>query len=391
MRAATNTAIHDPAPSDPAPSAGGIRLDGSTDAEVATAKQKFLGRLRELELEPYVTTADYPEAARPGVGFRLRADQAEVWAPAGDTTGLCEKLNLDTKVSPRDLEREILLALLVSPVTYQFPSYGELESAVRIRRNIVEAARKTFATFDTEQVDRPTEYWNYDEDRGFLLVPGQSLIAALQTATQPGESGKMYAFSCRRASESIVLLSVAQELQSCNPELYAKLTKQFETRAIKGDEFETVFLRPIGSRSEPLPVRFFVPGDWVWFKNPDAASAEVSGMEGSHTIYLGSGDFADFWKKDTIDTLTTKCLAIFYWRQSTYQDPQGVLQIDGPKVEDLVNQTLSNPAEVERILAEMVAIQSPRGESGGGGIEPTRDFQRLVCPGTADLVLPDVD
>ncbi len=374
----------------PEPSAAGIRLEGLTVREVEAAKQDFWSRLRDLDLEQYVQTTDDHGAALPAVGFRLWADLAEDLAPAGDTTRLCEKLRLDTKADPRDLEREILLALLRSPIPYVFPSYGELESAVRIRMNIVEAARKTLAIFDTEQVDRPAEYWIYDEDRGFILVPGRSLIAALQTATQPGAAGKMYAFSCRRASESVVLLAVAQELQRCNPDLYAKLTKQFETRAIKGDEFETVFLRPIGSRREPLPVRFFVPGDWVWFKNPDEASAEVPGLEGSHTIYLGSGAFADFWKKEATETLTTKCLAIFYWRQSTYQDQQGLLQIDGPKVEDLVSQALGNSAEVERILQEMVRLQSPRGDFGGGGIEPTRDFQRLVRPGTADLVLPDV-
>lgn len=371
------------------PSAGGIRLDGPT--AVAEARQAFLSRLRELALDQAVRITEAPDAVSPYVRFRLREDLAEEWAPAGDTTRLCEKLQLDTTANAADLEKEILLALLVSPVTYPFPSYGELESAVRIRQYIVTAARRTYAAFDTERIDRPTEYWRYDEACGFILVPGQSLIAALQAATQPGDSPKLYAFSCRRASESIVLLALAQELLHSNPDLYRKLTQQFETRTIKGEEFERVFLRPIGSRSEPFPVKFFVPGDWVWFKNPEAVSADVPGLEGSHTIYLGGGAFADFWKKGATDTLTTKCLAIFYWRQSLCRDPQGVLQVDGPKVETLVNQALGDPAEAERILRDMVQLQSPRGACGGGGIEPTRDFLRLVRPGTTDLVLPDVN
>jgi hypothetical protein len=373
------------------PRAGGIRLDGSTALEAAQAGDALLSRLRELQLDQSVRITESADPRAPYVRFRLRKELAEEWAPAGDTTQLCEKLQLDTKARADDLEKETLLAFLVSPVTYQFPSYGELESAVRIRRHIVEAARRTYAAFDTERIDRPTEYWRYDDDRGFILVPGQSLIAAIQAATQPGNSERLYAFSCRRASESIVLLALAQELLLWNPELYGKLTRQFETRTIKGGEFETVFLRPTGSCHEPFPVKFFVPGEWVWFKNPDEASADVPGLEGSHTIYLGAGAFADFWKKDATDTLTTKCLAIFYWRQCIYRDPQGVMQIDGPKVENLVNQALEAPTEVARILGEMLQLQSPRGECGGGSIEPTRDFLALVRPDTTNLVLPDVD
>ncbi|MCY2996410.1 MAG: hypothetical protein NTY19_52465 [Planctomycetota bacterium] len=367
----------------------GIRLEGLTVRDVEAAKQDFWSRLRDLELEKYVQTTDDHGADPPGVGFRLWADLAEDLAPAGDTTRLCEKLRLDTTADLRDLEQEILLALLRSPIPYVFPSYGELASAVRIRMNIVEATRKTGMTFGTGEAVRPTDYWRYDEDQGFLLVPGQSLVTALRVATQPGGSETTYTFSCRRAVEFIVLLAVAEELQTCNPDLYRKLTQQFQTRAIKGEEFETVFLRPIGSASKPFPLWFFVPGDWVWFKNPDPVSAEIPGFEGSHTIYLGGGLVPDFWSEGETSHLTMKYLRIFYWRQGVFKDAQGELQMDDVKAEDLAQQVLGDPTEVERILQEMVHLQGPRGEVGYGCIEPTRDFQRLVCPGTADLVLPE--
>ena len=93
----------------------------------------------------------------------------------------------------------------------------ELESAVRIRRRIVQAARKTALAFDTEHAERPEGYWTYDEERGFTILPGRSLIEGLRRATQPEASGQLYAFSCYRATEYVTVLGIAQELEEANP------------------------------------------------------------------------------------------------------------------------------------------------------------------------------
>ncbi len=369
---------------------GGIQIHGRTSRCIASTKRKFRDHLKGLGLDPFVKTIDDRSDLKNFLGFQWKEIATDQLTPEGDTSQLCQKLQLDTFNRSGDLEREILVAMLLCPVPFQFPSYDELITAVHIRRNIVEAARKTSLSFATYEAERPAEYWHYDEDRGFVLHPGKSLIAALKQATQPELSGQRYTFSCRRAAEYIMLLAMASEAMTCNPDLFHDLQRQAETRAIKGREFESVFLRPIGSLHNPLPVKFFIPGDRTWFRNPDRISSEVTGYEGSWTFYLGNGQFADFWRPGQFYSLTTKCLSIFHWRNSTYRDAEGELQIDEQRVESLVEKSLQNPAETNQILREMLQLQEPLDVFAGGAIEAHREHARQIFRGSSDLTLPDI-
>ena len=300
------------------------------------------------------------------------------------------QLNLDPQGNPGDLEREILLAMLLSPVEFEFPDHEELASAVRIRKNVVEAARATALAFHTTEAERPADYWTYAKGRGFTILPGKSLITALQKATQPDASSELYSFSCYRATEYVILLGIAQELMTCNPELFCQLQRQWESRAIMSAEFHEVFLREYGSMSEPLPVKYYVPGDRLWFRNPDSSSSDVTGYEGSWVFYLGCGLFTNFWKRDKPYTLTSKCLELFHWRNATYRDQAGELQIDETIVEQRVQSSMNDPAEVERILGTMLRLREPQGVYADGGcIDTSREYPRWVCPGTSGMVLPD--
>ena len=202
----------------------------------------------------------------------LSADRVQAWAPAHDTLQLCQTLGLDTLNRPGDLMREIVLTLLMGPVAFEFPSLDELVSAVRIRRNIVQAARKTTLAFHTSALDRPQDCWTYDEDRGFTIRPGVSLIAALTKATQPEVSGSLYSFSCYRATEYVILLGIAQELQQSNPALLQQLQTMWTARPIVSGEFHEVFLREQGSMEEPcrraISCRATAPGFAIPMKPP---------------------------------------------------------------------------------------------------------------------------
>ena len=148
----------------------GIQIHGATAAEVEEARRNFLNRLRELGIDQYVQASCGARGGSPLVEFQLRESFANEWAPGGDTTQLCEKLKLDTRGNSSDLDREILLAMLLCPIPFQFPSFDELASAVRIRKYIVEAARKTALAFATAAAERPADYWDYSKDRGFVVV-----------------------------------------------------------------------------------------------------------------------------------------------------------------------------------------------------------------------------
>lgn len=367
----------------------GILLRGGAGQELATVRQSVLSQLDVPDLAHSVHTTEGIDAVGPYFQFRLDAKQAEVWAPGYDTLALSHTLQLDSGHSSADLIREIVVAMLMGPVAFEFPSVDELVSAVRIRRNIAQAARKTSLAFHTSQAERPEDCWAYREDFGFVIRPGVSLLNALAKATQPEVSGTLYSFSCYRATEYVILLGIAEELSGCNPPLYAQLQALWTERPIMSGRFHDVFLREQGSMNAPLPPRYFVPGDRTWFRNPHEPSADASGYEGSWVIYLGGGVFSNFWKREQPFTLDSKCIEIYQWRHALYLDAEGEERIDETKVEALVTAAQGTAGEVERILAVMQRYREPRGVyQNGGCLDTTREFARWVCPGTADLVLP---
>lgn len=368
---------------------GGIHFRGANADGIEAAARNFQHQLAKHGLSGYVEQADPPASGCCSAAFHLHRSYAEQWTPECDTLQLCEKLGFDTRNNADELEREILLTILASPVPFSFPSHDELVSAIRIRKSIVEAARRTTLAFDTSAAERPTDFWTYSKQHGFTLLPGKPLIAALKASTQPNGSGKVFSFSCYRATEYVILLSVAQEAMHCNPELFQGLQRQWESRAIMSGEFHDVFLREYGSMSEPLPPKYYVPGDRVWFRNPDDHSSDVTGYEGSWVLYLGGGLFTNFWKQDEPYTLTTKCVELFHWRNATYHDETGELQIDETLVEQLVRTSMNDPAEIRKILDTMLRFREPAGVYiDGGCIDTSRECPRWVCPETSDLRLP---
>lgn len=373
-----------------APACRGIVLRGTQGIPAEEIHRTALERLGATNLATLVHAE--PGHDRQGTWVRLWLDAAVVqaWAPGFNTLQLAQTLQLDTLNQPADLLREIVITLLMGPVAFEYPSIDELVSAVHIRRNIVQAARKTTLAFDTAAAERPEGYWTYDKATGFTILPGVSLIDALTLATQPEVSGTMYAFSCYRATEYVTLLGIAQELAQSNPSLLAQLQELWSRRAIMSGEFHEVFLREQGSMEAPLPPLYYVPGDRTWFRNPDAASAEAAGFEGSWVMYKGGGLFTNFWKHQQPYTLTTKCVEIYHWRHGLYRDTQGEDRIDEERIAPMIEATLSDPPELARIMALMTRYREPRGiyTEAGGCIDTTREFARWVHPGTADLQLP---
>jgi hypothetical protein len=359
-------------------------------ADPMQAGAAILERLGLTDLQAVIIAEPVRLNMGVGLSLRLGSEQTNAWAPGLDTLTLATRLHLDTSHNVQDLIREIVVSMLMGPIAFEFPTVDELVSAVRVRVNIVHAARKTTLAFHTSQAERPPAYWSYDEDRGFVIRSDVSLIRALEMATQPEISGALYSFSCYRASEYLILLGIAQELERCNPPLYAQLQAMWGTHPIKSGKFHDVFLHEQGSMDAPLPPNYFVPGDRTWFRNPDEASADASGFEGSWVMYLGGGLFNNFWKRDCPYTLTDKCVEIYHWRHGLYRDVQGEERIDEERVARLVLASMQDPDEVQRIVAVMSRYREPRGvyTAAGGCIDTTREFARWVCPGTADLVLP---
>lgn len=367
----------------PTKSQAGIHLCESVVASELT------NRLASLGLSSYIATTRLPTGG--GTAFELNDASASELAPDADALPLSARLGLDPAGNTDDLEREILLSLMLCPICFEYQNYAELASAVNVRKNIVASARKTVLAFDTTwAAERPDDWWTFSDDSGFTVLPGKPLIEALRKATQPEVSGKRYAFSCYRATEYVILLGLAEELQRSNPQLLARLQRQWETRAIKSGAFHAMFLVEYGSMATPLPLRHYVPGDRLWFRNPDNRSSDIDGYEGSWVFYLGNGQFSNFWKPGQPYTLDSKCLAIYHWRNGSCQDRDGNLRMDEALVDEHVQASLNNPDEVRAILGQMVRWRDPQGVYAAGGcIDTSREYPRSVYPGATEFMLPD--
>jgi len=322
------------------------------------------------------------------VRIALNPDAARRLAPGHDTLQLARDLPDDGDEDER-LEREIAVAMLASPLGFSYPDDAEFVAAVRARRHIAHAARRSALNFDPHGIERP-DGWTYHEDTGFTIVPGEPLIGALQKATQPERTGRSYAFSCYRATEYVILLGIAETLREFNPELLQRLQRQWETRAVMSGRFHDTFLHEYGSMTVPLPARYYVPGDRLWFRNPDAASSDVQGYEGSWVIYMGDGLFSNFWKREQPYTLAAKCLEIYHWRHGLRHDGDGgEARIDEAAVEARLQESLADPEASAAILERMLRYRDPQGVYADGGcIDSTRECPRRLCPGSTDIGLP---
>ncbi len=371
-------------------SQGGIQVVLSSPPNTSQTQRDLSDLLAQHQLASACTFTETPVGESMVIQARLTPEAQSAWVPEHNTLDLHQRLPSSGLAPDCALMREILVALLACPVGLAFPSVAALASHIRVRRHIAQAAQKTALAFKTEAAERPQAFWRDGGDGpGFILQPGRCLVDALIAATQPDASGKLYDFSCYRATEYVILLGIAQELQTYHPELLGQLQSLNEVHAVRSGQFHEVYLVEYGSMQAPLPARFYVPGDRLWFRNPDEHSSDVTGYEGSWVIYMGGGLFSNFWQRDRPYTLESKAIEIFHWKDGVYTDAQGELQMDESVVEAHVAKTQANPQVTAQVLARMLRMRDPKGVYAQGGcIDTTREYHRNVSRDHCEVVLP---
>ncbi|MCC7226589.1 MAG: hypothetical protein IT507_07820 [Burkholderiaceae bacterium] len=345
------------------------------DAAYADLQRALVSRRVEAYLKLEAIDAHGVHIVRIGASAKL----SEI-TPSHDTTAIAAALQLEVPDQNWNLDQEILLAMARSPVAFTFPSISEFDSAIRIRRHTARAAARATLSFDPHGLERPTDCWTYHPSTSFTLLPGVSLISALRKTIEPDQNGRAYSFSCYRASEYVQLLGLAEHLHEHNPGLLERIEARWRRCAVMSDEFHQIFMYEVGTIDQPLPSRYYVPGDRVWFRNPDEPSSDVYGYEGSWVYYIGEGKFNNFWNSASPYTLTDKCLEIYHWRDGASRDAGGALIMDEAVVQARVAQSLSDPRACDAILRRMMRMRDVSGVYRDGGcIDATRESLRWVC------------
>lgn len=304
----------------------------------------------------------------------LKEDWLVRWLPDKDTARI--QVSPEYRQSPPALRplTEILICMLANPFPTEFTSLDELTMHLEMRAEIAQAAAKTEMNFHTEAIHRPTQFWSYDEDKGFTLKAGQDLVEALEFTTQPALSGERFSFSCYRATEYVILLGISKVLRQKRPKHYTELLQQWNIEPLQSSRFHEHFLLESGSLDTPFPMRFYTPGDRVWFKNPDLPSSDVAGYEGSWVIYLGQGKFTNFWNKQQPFSLMTKCVEVYHWRDGLSSNAVGMATIDETLVAQEVAKTLQNQDRLALIADNMMRYRDPAGVYAQGGcIDASRE------------------
>ena len=98
---------------------GGILIRVAGNLELASTRQNFLDHAARLGIDQLIETT--VESDTHAIRFRLLPALQQELAPDCDTLQLCEKLDLHTLDKPADLEKEILLAMLLGPVAFEYP------------------------------------------------------------------------------------------------------------------------------------------------------------------------------------------------------------------------------------------------------------------------------
>ena len=302
-------------------------------------KNKIINFLNKLNLTNLIETNYKYNIINYQYNINLKKNIFNILMPDYNTLDIIKNINnIDFKYDNNNLHTiEILLSLFGSPVHFIYDSLNDLLSEISIRKNICYYASKTYVSINTsDNIKRPEKYFKNTES-DVILLNDKSLIDGIIYSLLPSISGNIYDFSCYRVCEYILLLSILLELKKQNKDyLIQNIESIWRKETIKSKKFHEIFLTEFGSNIFALPKLFYIPGDKIWFKNPDDKSSDIEGFEGKWTIYLGNGLFGDFWKTcgniNNQFTFEDILIEIYNWRFCVKYDKNNELYIDEKEV-----------------------------------------------------------
>ena len=309
---------------------------------------EFLTLLTKLGIDDYVV--------RVNNNFVIKSYFAKLLMPDYNTLDLRKKMklyNITKDDEDYNLTVEILLCLLNTPVIFTFDSFDEFIDMIDIRKIIVKYGYLTHVNFDTGKETKVNVEYFQANDEDIILLENKSLLEGIKKSIIPKD--KLYNYSCSRITEFLLLLGLL-EVNSNNP-ICQQIESIWRRKAIKSDLFRYTFLYEYGTKENPIPMKYYIPGDRIWFRNPDDKSSYIMGYEGTWVVYLNDGLFCDFWK-DGGDvshqhTLEDIIITIYNWRHSIINSSIDESSIDDKFVQQLNKNINNNPDIKNNIIKSM--------------------------------------
>ncbi len=182
---------------------------------------------------------------------------------------------------PNSLERKIAEQLASSKDVYSYDSLNQLNFGIKLRVNIVGAAREldgndmSFTTFRKSKCN--TDYWHRTDEGGFLLKEDIKPSDAIKDIFI---NSSEYGTECATAIviiyyKALVDLLPEELFNEMFPSIYL-LDWQYISR--------NLYIEQYGNVTE------FFPGDCQYFKNPDVNPATPE-WQGENVINLGNGTY----------------------------------------------------------------------------------------------------
>lgn len=175
---------------------------------------------------------------------------------------------------------QVLRTMAESTATYSYDTLSELTFELRLRRELVNAARalnRSAFSFEVFHQSRANpKYWDRTSNGGFRLKAGASPSQAIEDIFR---NGRQYATECATA---MVIVYYKALLAVYGKELFDKL---FPHIYLMNWHDLDPLLKEVGI---PRKTSDFLPGDRAYFANPDV-NPETPELQGENVIVLPDG------------------------------------------------------------------------------------------------------
>lgn len=196
-------------------------------------------------------------------------------------TTVADPSALKREIGVNPVQADMIDILAQSPLVHSYDSLDQLKFELTLRYNTVAAAEAlgisgaNFGTYEHSQAN--PAYWILTHDGGFQLRPDVKPSDAIKDIFH---NGSIYFFEC---SMAMVLVYYGAVLKSIGDDNFDRLFRDLYIHDWQHDQ-------DLGLTTYNYDQREFLPGDVLYFKNPDF-NPRTPEWQGENVVAMGRGYF----------------------------------------------------------------------------------------------------